>query len=252
MEILRLDRARLRPSWFTLAALLLILPGASVRSQTGGGDSKLVLRQPPRASTRMRLPEFFPDAARLSDVATRVSDALNQAGYTDQGWFVVPAAFSTTSSPAVIGFAVVTRLEQIEDTGRTKGGGRRWALDLSPSSSGSLLDAVKLLLQGAPDGRYRVFLLWVSNDPVSQIASHPSTGDWQDFLSQAAKAPLVRMMEGVRVNYGAGGGCYAFVYEYERSAISGETRYVGVSQLTAEQHLRASGIWDALAVAGKK
>jgi hypothetical protein len=200
----------------------------------------------------MRLPNFFPDAAKLSDIATRVSDALNQSGYTDQGWFVVPSASSSEIPPNVIGFAVVTRLEQIEDNGQIKTGGRRWALDLSGPASRSLLDSVKLLLQGAPEGRYRVFLLWVSNDPVSQTASQPDEGVWQDFVSKGAKAPLVRLMQDVRVHYGAGGGCYAFVYEYERSAISGETKYVGASQLTAEQHLKASGIWDALSQAGKK
>jgi len=53
-------------------------------------------------------------------------------------------------------------------------------------------------------------------------------------------------MDAIPVNYGGGGGCYAFVYEYERSAVTGETQFVSSSSLTAEQHLKASGIWDAL------
>lgn len=215
-------------------------------------DPRYVLSQPPRASTRMRLPEFFPGAAKLAEIAARISEALNQAGYTDQGWFVVPSAVSSADQPDLSGFAVVTRLEQIESNGQTKVGGQRWTMDLSSSSSRSFLDSLKLLLQGAPEGRYRVFLFWVSNDPVSQTASHPDPDKWQEFVAQGAKAPLLRLMQDVRVNYGAGGGCYAFVYEYERSAISGQTSYVGVSPLTAEQHLKASGIWDALSRANNK
>jgi hypothetical protein len=200
----------------------------------------------------MRLPDFFPDAARLGDIASRISDALSRAGYTDQGWFVVPSRSSAGDHPTLSGFAVVTRLEQIENDGQTKAGGQRWTMDFSSSPSRSILDSIKLLLQGAPDGRYRVFLLWVSNDPVSQIATRTDPDKWQEFLAQGAKAPLLRLMQDIRVNYGAGGGCYAFVYEYERSAIGGQTKYVATSQLTAEQHLKASGIWDAFSRVGNK
>src|SRR5208283_5775980 len=185
----------------------LVMASFPLHSQTLGVDSKLVLRQPPKASTRMKLPNFLPDATKLGDIAAKVSDVLSTAGYTDQGWFVVPSAFSQNTAgssqpPTVIGFAVVTRLEQIEDSGKTKDGGARWALDLSPPNVGSFLDAVKLLLKGAPDGRYRVFLLMVSNDPVSQAGSSPSTDDWQDFLRQGAKGPLLRVMQSTRVSYG--------------------------------------------------
>lgn len=222
------------------------------------GDLKLVLRQPPRASTRCHLPDFLPDATKLGPIAAKVSDALNEAGYTDQGWFVVPSAMSLGTAahpndpPLVVGFAVVTRLEQIEDNGQTKAGGERWALDLSPPTVGSFLDAAKLLLKGAPKGRYRVFLIMVSDRSVSQAASTPSTDDWQDFLRKGAKAPLMRVMESTHVSHAGGGGWYCFVYEYERSAIDGETQFVSSSKVDAAEHLKASGIWDALERAGKK
>src|SRR5260370_20267068 len=167
MAYLRWTATRLpRIPWVMALALSISLSAPSLHAQQDlGGDSKLVIRQPPRASTRMHLPNFLPDATKLSTVATNVSDALNQAGYTDQGWFVVPSLWSTGTAPvtgtppSVIGFAVVTRLEQIEDNGQTKAGGTRWALDLSPPTVGSFLDAVKLVLTGAPNGRYEVFLI---------------------------------------------------------------------------------------------
>jgi hypothetical protein len=206
----------------------------------------------------MHMPNFLPDATKLSTVASYVSDALSQAGYTDQGWFVVPSPWQATTAsvtgtpPSMIGFAVVTRVEQIEDNGQTKTNGVRWALDLSVPAVGSFLDLVKLLLRGAPNGRFRVFLIEVSNDPVTQARLSPGADDWQDFLRQGAKAPFLRVMDPIRVNYGSGGGWYVFVYEYQRSAIGGETQFVSSSKLTAEEHLRASGIWDALSRAGKK
>src|SRR5271167_3028300 len=111
-------------------ALSISLSASSLYSQQDG-DLKLVLRQPPRASTRRHLPDFLPDATKLGTVAAKVSDALNEAGYEDQGWFVVPSPMSAGTAarpgdpPSVVGFAVVTRLEQIEDNGQTKAGGER-------------------------------------------------------------------------------------------------------------------------------
>src|SRR5215467_13212743 len=85
-----------RLPWLMALALSISLSVPSLHAQQDlGGDSKLVIRQPPRASTRMHIPNFLPDATKLSTVATKVSDALNQAGYTDQGWFVVPSLWST-------------------------------------------------------------------------------------------------------------------------------------------------------------
>lgn len=242
-----------------LALATLILLGNSLlfSQQDQDSGSKLILDNPPGASTRMHLPDFFPDALTLGEVARKVSNALNQAAYTDQGWFVVRPRWSSNPAsptgppPAVIGFAVVTRLEQIDDNGVSKSGNNRWALDLSPPGVGSFLDAVKLLLKGAPNGRYRVFLIWVSNDPVSQKPTSPPADKWQDFLREGTKAPWLRVLDAIPVNYVGGGSCSAFVYEYERSAVSGEAQFVASSNQTAQQHLKASGIWDALAREGK-
>jgi hypothetical protein len=240
------------------ASATLILLGASwlFSQQSPGGGSKLVLARPPGASTRMHMPDLFPEAMKLGDVARKVSNALNQAGYTDQGWFVVRSTWPTipaspTAPPPVIGFAVVTRLEQIDDEGAGKSGRSRWALDLSSPGVGSFLDAVKLLLKGAPNGKYRVFLIWVSNDPVSQAQTSPTEDIWQNYLRDGTKAPWLSVMDAIPLNYGGGGGCSVFVYEYERSAVSGEAQFVTSSALTAEQHLKASGIWDAWAREGK-
>lgn len=109
----------------------------------------------------------------------------------------------------------------------------------------------QIQLKGAPNGRYRVFLIWVSNDPVAQRPSSPPADKWQDFLREGTKAPWLSVMDAIRVDNTGGGGSFAFVYEYERSAVSGEAKFVSSSNQTAEQHLKASGIWDALAQEGK-
>jgi len=119
----------------------------------------------------MHLPDLFPDSMNLGRVARKVSNALNQAKYTDQGWFVVSPAGSTSADsstpPNVLGFAVVTKLEQIDPNGVSKPLSSVGTPSLSHTSS--FLDSVKLLLKGAPNGRYRLFLIWVSNNPVSQL-----------------------------------------------------------------------------------
>jgi len=234
-----------------MRAVLVLLLSAISTLLAQQADSKLVLTQPPRASARMRLPEFFPDAMKLGDVARRVSAALTDAGYPDQGWFVVPSPTSFAppgTPPAIGGFAVVTKLEEIGDRGRSKSGGKSWTLDASHTNTISFLDAVKRLLAGAPVGRYRVFLIWVSNDPASQARTGSAAPeDWENFLATGTKGPLLRVLDQVLLNYGAGGGCSVFVYEYDRSAITGEAQFVrSDDRLNAEQHLKASGIWDRL------
>ena len=234
-----------------MRAVLVLLLSAISTLLAQQADSKLVLTQPPRASARMRLPEFFPDAMKLGDVASKVSAALTEAGYPDQGWFVVPSPTSFAppgKPPAVGGFAVVTKLEEIDDRGRSKSGGKSWTLDASHPNAISFLDAARRLLAGAPVGRYRVFLIWVSNDPASQARTDKSAlEDWENFLATGTKGPLLRVMDQVQVNYGTGGGCSVFVYEYDRSAITGEAQFVrSDDRLNAEQHLKASGIWGRL------
>lgn len=177
----------------------------------------------------------------MGEAATKVSGALNQAGYTDQGWFVV----GTKQLPGntVLGFAVVTRLEQVDDQGKATPHGTRWAIDPFKLPT-SFPNAITLLLKGAPNGRYRVFLIWVSNLGVAQSAYRAEGKDWATYLQQGTKAPLIQFLDGVPV-LSRGAGCYVFVYEYERSSIGGEVRFV-TSGLTASQHMKASGIWDAL------
>ena len=244
-----------------LPALLLTSASRLLSQQDFVLDSKVVLVQPPRASTRMSLPNFFGPIdlsarTKLGDVARRVNSALTEAGYPDQGWFVVvrddyarnPAR---NAARGVNGFAVVTKLEEIDDNGKSKSAGKSWTLNVSPLNAVSFLEAAMLLLKGAPVGRYRVFLIWVANEPASQrIPSYADVEDWQNFLATGTKAPLLRVMDRVPVDYM--GGCSVFVYEYDRSAITGETQFVtSDSRLNTEQHLRASGIWDHLVLAGR-
>ena len=256
MGVLRSQRIRFRNHMRLSVLAIFVMVGAFGLNAQEDRSSKLVLVNLPGASTRMHLPNFFLHALKLGDVARNVSDALTNVGYTDQGWFVIRQSSNSTTQTApptdVNGFAVVTRLEQIDDNGKSTIGGTRWTLDVSSSNVGSFLDAVKLFLRGAPNGRYRVFLIWVSNSPVSQMRSSPPLDSWSNFLRDGTKSPWLDVMDAIPVNWVSGGGCSAFVYEYERSAVTGDAQFVTSSTLTAEQHLKAAGIWDALAREGKK
>ena len=233
--------------------LSLCVAAAALAQAPGDSTSKLILVHPPAASARKALSDLFPSSRTLGDIARKLGDSLSQAEYDDQGWFLVSSETPgpRPSQPNVIGFAVVTKLEQINDDGTPKPG-NRWVLDMSPPDVGSFMDAIKLLLKGAPNGRYRVFMIWVSNDPVSQMPSDVPLENWQKFVREGTKAPFLSVLDNIRVNYGARGGATAFVYEYVRSAISGETQFVPSSALTVPDHLKKSGIWSALFEGGQK
>jgi hypothetical protein len=209
----------------------------------------LFMYEAPAASTRMEIPQnVFLRNNTMGDAALKIQDALNYAGYTDQGWFLVGQK-DYTGGNAVVGFAVVTRLEQVDDRGLPMSGATRYSINPSPAS-GSFLDALKLALKGAPNGKYRVFMIWVKNGPMAQLITHINSDDFQEYLRKGTKAPLLGPLKKIPfLAFQREGGCYVFVYEFERSAIDGEVHPV-ITGLTAEQHLKAAGISKALGIPG--
>ena len=95
---------------------------------------------------------------RLGDANVILQNALRRTGYDTVSYLAVPH-----------GFALVTRIEQIDNTGEPKPGASRWSLEVQPLGFRKFsLSAYLHALFYADPGRYRVLAFVVTDSPVTQ------------------------------------------------------------------------------------
>jgi hypothetical protein len=217
-------------------------------------EKKLFLRgllegKVPRASARTILwgDNIFSkcpnSCASMSDLAMTLSKALRESGYLQQGWYLTNSSTTDDSTKIV----AVTQLEQILDNGKPKTGRDRWKDQASNPPVSSLSDFMTTLLRGASPGRYRAFLFGFSDVALTNElrpwrVEEKITG-LRNAIRSGARMPLFASLKNISTS---GSQCYVFIYEYTVSRVDGSIRLVENSELTAEQHLKASGIWKAL------
>jgi len=184
---------------------------------------------PPSASAREVLPRTLFHGSHLVDIDRTLSNALHKNGYAETSYYAVPS-----------GFALVTRLEQIDIDGRSKSPPGRWSVDaLARMSSFSLKGYINALFIADP-GRYRVIVFVVTDVPFresdTQISKEEALGwlrdGWNVLPSIIGERPFT-----------ADVNCTALIYEFEKKGNS--TRILLPSGLGAHAHLIQSGILGA-------
>lgn len=191
---------------------------------------------PPKASGTRDLPlAWLVDAsatATLADLDARLTSALDRLGYGERSYFGVPG-----------GYALVTRLERIEDDGTPRAGPERWALDDARSTSFSLRDYLRALLLARP-GHFRVFVFAVT--PRAFAATGAAVGA-SEALAWIG-AGFVRLPDAVGAIPLASAPfhCTVLIYEFERAAEADPAKVVVPGHVEARQHLVRAGLWGAL------
>lgn len=188
---------------------------------------------PPEPSTRAIVPfDQLNQFATFKDVDWIISTALTRSGYDEKSYFAVP-----------YGFAIVTRLEQINIIGEPDYS-NRWASELSPIqlydfSLSNYLEALFL----APQGYYRVFVFIITSDIIIQSGTPVSQSDVQGWITEGAnKLPV--WMETLR--FTEDHDCTVYVYEFIQSGIGSEPYQNIPSFNSGQQHLEETGIWQTL------
>lgn len=132
---------------------------------------------PPRPATRHALGgDRLGSPETLGAAADRLLAALDAAGYAEHSFFSIQPDPATPPE----GFALVTRLEQIEPDGRPRPGAERWSVELPEREIFSLGDFVRALFS-APEGHYRVIVFTVTGQPVAPSGDEPTreqAGEW--------------------------------------------------------------------------
>ena len=168
-------------------------------------------------------------AATWGAVSDRFDAALTAAGYDDRAYYAVPG-----------GFALATRIERIDRSGRPLSEPTRWVG--SRGRRAWTLEAVLRELAGVPVGHYRT-LVFVFSDTAFQ-ASNAAVSE--AMAERWRTGGLNRLPAGLRaMPYGDDFRCDVLVYEFQQDNADGTATFIEAG-LSVRQHLAASLILDKL------
>ncbi len=190
---------------------------------------------PPRASVVEVVPrdllELKHGDTLLKDVDRRLSEALSASGYFDSRYYDVPG-----------GFALVTRMEQIESDGSPKPGSERWALNISAANF-SLEAYLKALFRGRP-GYYRIIAFIVCPHDVEQ-SDATITERWAKEWLKRGLNRLPQVLGDLKFSQ-SDYACTALIYEFERVQEASRIEVRCPGQIAGRDHLVKAGIWESL------
>ncbi|ABL65580.1 hypothetical protein Cpha266_1558 [Chlorobium phaeobacteroides DSM 266] len=187
---------------------------------------------PPKASAVKVIPDEFlrrsgKDSLLFRDVDHILSSALDQCGYSECSYYAVPG-----------GFAVVTRIEQINSDGTPKRGDSRWSVKTPPISPFSdFPQYLEVLFKGNP-GYYRVIVFIFTPYGFTQGAKGPSREAVEGWFSKGFN---VLPVEEGKLLYTKDHRCTAMIYEFKK--ISKQAIQIIPGRLTGKAHLERSRVW---------
>lgn len=184
---------------------------------------------PPQWTLRTVLPPGLivtREGEPLGDIFDRLRQALTRAQIQD---FTVYGIEND-------GFAVVARMESIDDDG--KPASERWIQGVVRPAVFSVGDYLKALFTARP-GRYRVIAFLVTSRTVT-----PGAPADKDMLNRLWRGGAGDLPQDVRqIALPASGRCEALVYEFFRRSDDDPPVHVADSRLTGPQHLAGAGLW---------
>ncbi len=193
---------------------------------------------PPEPSTKVTIPRALLLAGvagadeTLGTVGDRLERALIDAGYVEYGY----------QSIGCSGFAMVTRLERIDEDGRPLQGTIRFAApEARPDwSLGSYLSR----LFYAPPGYYRQIVFAATDQPYDRdnLAPAPSREELDVMLEEADVTALPEAM--LERPYTRSHRLHALIYEFEKGEADRDVRQT--TRLSGAAHVRAAGIYTGL------
>jgi hypothetical protein len=185
---------------------------------------------PPQASARLVLPShFFSDDVYLKDVADRLIAAFDGQRYE----------YSFLSVPR--GFALVSRIERINDDATSAASPQRWELDIGVSTAS--LRRLLLGLFTAPEGYFRVIAFVVTDVPFGQTDDMATALEAQEWLAKGFNV-LPEQVAGMRVNSLT--RYTSLIYEFRGRGFGEAVQVVLPGKFEARRHLEQAGIWRVL------
>jgi hypothetical protein len=166
---------------------------------------------------------------RLEHVDLFLKGRLQQVGHTSLTYF---------STPHRDGYAAITRLEQIDETGSPLKGSARFTKDAAESAS-LLYNFIKRLVS-LPEGRFRLLVFFVSADPVAMnyTSMQLSLKDADRWVGEGCDS-LPAQLASIQIT----NRHRVFLRVYEFASKGGASHLVGKSDsIPLSQHLSALGL----------
>ena len=190
---------------------------------------------PPRASAMMNIPDEFlrehKESILLHDVDDKLKEALSNAGYVEKSYYAIPD-----------GFAVVTRLEQINRDGTPKAEPDRWSVEVGPLRDFSLSAYLRALFT-SPTGYFRVVVFTVTSHPFSQHAFQVSRREAINWLYEGFNRLPTYVGS---LPYSDDHVCNALVYEFEKKREQETASALIPGRLSPTTHMERSGLLRGL------
>ncbi|MDD5274154.1 MAG: hypothetical protein PHU14_15735 [Methylovulum sp.] len=188
---------------------------------------------PPRASAKEIIPitSLIKPPHTLDHIDSQITKALQNIGHTEYSYFTTPQN----------GYALVTKLEKINNDGTPKSGIERWEAKLDSTASFNLKYIFKVLFT-ANAGYYRIIVFIVSPIPIIEDTipvSEEAAVNWIRQGSDRLPAHLSELTFDDRYR------CTALIYEFEQEKAGSLPNLIS-SNIPAHMHLEASGFYKAL------
>ena len=189
--------------------MALIVVSSSIMSLSKSLSKSLALPEfpwpPPRASAFDIVPRDLLLGEKQTpvsgDAAAALDSAFRQAGYSETSYYGVPE-----------GFALASRIEQINQDGTLKEAADRWSVEVAPLRKWSLHAYLERLFKASP-GYYRIIVFIVTSQPFSQSNTKVTAADAHLWVSSG----LNRLPDEVASRpYSPAHACTALIYEFAR------------------------------------
>lgn len=167
----------------------------------------------------------------LGEVARRLEQAFDSAGYGERTYYRIPG-----------GFALVSRIEHIRADASPMPDLERWVVD-TPRVRAGFIDHVRALFN-APPGFYRVIVFVVTDQDFVAAEQAPTATEAREWLTGGG----LRLPAGIALQpYGARHYTTALIYEFERRSNQPQASVRDPSPAPGRTHLDRAGLWQALA-----
>lgn len=182
---------------------------------------------PPEPSVKMRLPrQPFAKATDLKTVSAHLVAPLRKAGYWEYSFHRVPN-----------GFALVTRLERINEDGSQVTEDIRHRLP-GDEETFSLTSYIKRLFFAAP-GYYRLIVFVVTDRPFTATGNPIKEKDALELLRGGANALPSEFTE---MEFSTAYGIDALIYEFRKGAGDQQVNFLLPGRISPQVHLRNAGL----------
>jgi len=177
----------------------------------------------------------------LGQLSERIRTALDQSGYFDIAFYGIPDPMHFG------GFAMVTRMEQIDQRGVPVEGDKRWISMNKKSINFSLTEYLNALFFAEP-GFYRIIVFTVTPQPLTSFDDEQVSAQKAEMWIKEGSPSLPTSISSqqYKVLHQVNALVYEFSKQQTKSSLPQKDYLVLPGNHQAKTHLMRSGIWNSL------